>query len=174
MNVNEQIKIYSYHYPFAEKVNPILHKTIEGISVVEDENVPGALQSPFKCEKLFASKEFKLIVEYVRSLILDIPDYRPIFTSTYRPKLELINWWGMFYNEGCHQPSHQHSPAHWSFVYYVNTPKGSSPLLFDYSKKKVFPKAGDVVLFPAFLFHSVVPNKCKNRSVVVGNFYWKI
>ena len=58
-------------------------------------------------------------------------------------------------------------------MYYVNTPKGSSPLIFEAGNKKIDPKEGYLILFPAWLTHFVPPNKCEGRSVIVGNFYWK-
>ena len=159
-----------HSYPFANKVNPILHRFIQENAIKEDAKVPGTMQTNFQCDKLASVKEFKLLIEYVRNLILNIPYNHPSFPC----KLELINWWGMVYNKGQYQNNHNHPPAHWAFVYYVNTPKGSSPLEFSVINKKIFSKAGEVVIFPAWIYHRVRPNKCNDRSCIVGNFYWKV
>ena len=77
------------------------------------------------------------------------------------------------YNKGDYQVSHNHLPNHWSFVYYVNTPRGSSPLVFESSGMKFRPKAGQVIIFPAWLMHYVPSNKCEGRMMIGGNLAYK-
>ena len=71
-----------------------------------------------------------------------------------------------------YQESHWHLPYHWSFVYYENTPRGSSPLVFTQSRKRIRVKEGNFVIFPAGVEHYVPRNKCDERSAVAGNFYY--
>ena len=82
------------------------------------------------------------------------------------------NIWGQWYRKGDFQIAHTHYPNQWSFVYFVNTPRGSSPLVFSRSKKKVAAKAGNMVIFPSWVRHQVPPNKCEGRSVIAGNFFY--
>ena len=89
-------------------------------------------------------------------------EYALLSSPSCRWYLELKDLWGQVYNEGDFQESHDHVPNHWSFVYYVNTPRGSSPLVFESSGKKFRPKAGQVIIFPAWLMHYVPPTT-KNR-----------
>ena len=86
----------------------------------------------------------------------------------------MMDLWGQVYNEGDYQISHSHLPSHVSFVYYVNTPKGSSPLVFAQSGKKVKAESGKMVIFPGSIYHHVPKNKCEGRSVIAGNFYYNI
>ena len=44
---------------------------------------------------------------------------------------KLVHCWGVTYNKGDGVESHNHFPYTISFVYYVNTPEGSSPLMLD-------------------------------------------
>tara|TARA_R100000329_G_C7542364_1_gene191519 strand:+ start:75 stop:599 length:525 start_codon:yes stop_codon:yes gene_type:complete len=171
MFIFQKTEVDQYHYPFAEKVNPTLHEFICSHSTVEDENVPGTLQTPFSYKPLLDLKEFQLVVEYVESIILSTKKI-PWISKDNRWSLDLLTWWAMIYNHGSFQAAHHHDPAHWSFVYYVNTPKGSSPFIFEESNKKIKPKEGDVILFPAWINHRVPPNKCEGRTTIVGNFYW--
>ena len=69
--------------------------------------------------------------------------------------------WGQYYKEGAYQISHYHSHSDWAFVYYVNTPQGSSPLVFDKSEKEVYSEAGEVVIFPGWLRHYSDPHAGK-------------
>ena len=171
MFISQKTEVHQYHYPFAEKINPVLHRFICEHSYTEDPYVPGAEQIPFDYKPLLDLKEFQLIIDYAKSLILNMKS-TPV--SDQIPwSLELLTWWGQLYNRGSFQAPHHHNPTHWAFVYYVNTPRGSSPLIFEAGNKKIDPTEGDLILFPAWLTHFVPPNKCEGRSVIVGNFYWK-
>ena len=88
-------------------------------------------------------------------------------------EMELYNLWGQVYSKNDYQQAHCHLPHHWSFVYYVNTPRGSSPLVFEQSKRKIYPKEGEVIIFPGWIRHYVPPNKCEGRSIIAGNFTYK-
>ncbi len=59
--------------------------------------------------------------------------------------------------------------ATFSFVYFVNTPEGASPLVFSTSGRKVKAQPGKLVLFPAPLRHKVPVNKCDNRVTIASN-----
>ena len=76
--------------------------------------------------------------------------------------------WFAQYNEGDYTKVHSHEPyAVFSWVYFVNCPKGSSPLILNTTKIKA--EEGKLVIFPAFIKHYVPKNKCKNRITLVGN-----
>ena len=70
---------------------------------------------------------------------------------------------------------HNHWPHLWSFVYYVNCPVGSAPLLFDRcihpakGIERVAPKTGLMVMFPGWVHHSVPPHTGEERIIVAGN-----
>ena len=80
------------------------------------------------------------------------------------------NMWFAKYNKGDYCKEHWHYPwALMGFVYFVKCPKGSSPLVFPTSGKKVKAEEGKVVIFAGNIFHSVPPNKCEDRIVMAGN-----
>tara|TARA_B100001996_G_C18307768_1_gene457307 strand:+ start:28 stop:576 length:549 start_codon:yes stop_codon:yes gene_type:complete len=166
MRVHEHAKIHIHQYPFAETLNPILHKIIMDGADKED---MGAIMTDYFS---FEVPEFKKIGNYALDLIRGWEDS---IDTPIRPHDPLIlnNIWGQWYRKGDFQISHVHYPNQWSFVYYVNTPRGSSPLVFTNSKKKVAAKAGNMVIFPSWVRHQVPPNKCEGRSVVGGNFCYE-
>ena len=157
-------KLYSYKYPKAEELNPILHDII--IDITEDSEHPnnmGALMShPYD----FTVKEFNIIVEYVKEVLGSLKDAPHPYKSN---PLKLVEVWGQYYKEDAYQISHYHAHSDWAFVYYVNTPEGSSPLVFDKSEKEIYSKAGEVIIFPGWLIHHVPKNKGEGRSVISGN-----
>tara|TARA_R100001443_G_scaffold116793_1_gene138520 strand:+ start:1820 stop:2329 length:510 start_codon:yes stop_codon:yes gene_type:complete len=79
--------------------------------------------------------------------------------------------WFVRYGEGDYANPHNHIPALYSYCYYINTPRGSSPLVFTESGKKIKAEEGMMVIFPSNLRHHVPPNKCKDRLALTGNIY---
>ena len=160
--------LYSYKYPQAKELNPLLHQVIINRTRNSDHpNNMGALMSePYD----FTVKEFNIIVEYTKSVLAELKDAPYPYKSN---PLKLVEVWGQYYKEGAYQISHYHSHSDWAFVYYVNTPEGSSPLVFDKSEKKVYSKAGEVIIFPGWLIHHVPENKGEGRSVISGNLSYE-
>ena len=85
---------------------------------------------------------------------------------------QFTNAWFAVYNNGDYTKSHIHFPAILSWVYMVNCPEGSSPLVFDTSGDYVEAKDHTMIIFPASMRHSVPENKCSNRIVLAGNICW--
>ena len=83
-------------------------------------------------------------------------------------KLWSVDTWGAIYNKGDFTTIHHHNTAY-SWVYFLQTPKGSSPLLFPISRKTIEPKEGYIIIFPGQMRHSVPPNNCDDRIVLAGN-----
>lgn len=80
-----------------------------------------------------------------------------------------LETWFSRYDEGDYARDHKHFPYMFGWVYFVQTPPGSSPLVFTYSKTRMPPEAGKIVIFPAHMRHSVPRNYCKDRVVLAGN-----
>ena len=78
------------------------------------------------------------------------------------------NWFAR-YGEGDYGKRHRHMTAPFSYVYFINTPPGSSPLVFPTSNTSIEAEAGKLVIFPGDMIHEVPPNQCENRCVLVGN-----
>ena len=78
--------------------------------------------------------------------------------------------WAARLDKGQQTLEHDHLfYATFAFVYFVNVPKGSSPLIFTTSGKKIKAEPGKLVLFPAPLRHKVPINKCDNRVTIASN-----
>lgn len=76
--------------------------------------------------------------------------------------------WAAVYNYGDFAHKHTHNPSVFSFVYYVEAPEGSSPLVFD--DFMIIPQNGLCVIFDGNASHYVPKNKCNGRRVIAGNF----
>jgi hypothetical protein len=82
--------------------------------------------------------------------------------------LHLYEYWGMLYKKGTKTLPHNHFPYAMSFGYYLNVPDGSPPLII--GGEKLYPKEGEVVIFPASTVHSVPESDIDNRVMIAGNF----
>ena len=167
-NVTSATKVHVFKFPLAKKLNTPLHEMITQQAVHEDK---GALMTAWGCHCI---PEFKAIADYAVKMLKSLKKDpgTPVCNDDKDP-LVLYDLWGQYYKKNQFQESHNHHPHHWAFVYYVNTPEGASPLIFSHSNEKFFPKDGQLILFPAFLWHHVPPNQCKERTVVAGNLFYR-
>ena len=159
MLIRERLWIEEYNYPFAEQVNPVLLSYI--LKLDANSGKPYHIHAK-QTHWHLDSKEVKNLIEWITNLLHR--DYE------FRIRLKCPEVWGVVCNEGDFVESHCHSPSQYSFVYYVNVPKGSSSLVFPTSGHRVKPVAGKMVLFDSKLNHEVKYNKCTNRCVISGNF----
>ena len=87
-------------------------------------------------------------------------------------KHKVDHYWIAKYNSGDYTLSHSLYPCLYSFVYLVNSPKGSSPLVFTTSGQSIEAKQGRIVIFPGILEHYVPKNECDNRVIISGNVFF--
>ena len=95
-----------------------------------------------------------------------------LFKLNINTNLRVEHFWLTNYGKGDFTISHYHKPSIHSFVYFVRCPKGSSPLVFTTSKKRVKAEEGKVVVFPGHVLHHVPKNNCEGRVVLAGNIGW--
>ena len=80
--------------------------------------------------------------------------------------------WGLIYKRDNYTSPHSHWPSTWGFVYTVQACDKCSPLIFDQMDESVefVPKTGQMLLFPAWLNHSVPKQQCEHERIkVAGN-----
>ena len=85
--------------------------------------------------------------------------------------------WGIVYNKGKSTKRHSHWPYTYAFGYYLTDTKDSSPLIFPTANKKIWPKRGDLIVFPGHVQHEVpIIESETERLMVAGNIYhsWEV
>ena len=81
----------------------------------------------------------------------------------------LYECWFVIYNKNSGLPTHNHFPYPLTFVYYINTPKGCSPLIINDQEHNM--REGQLIMFNGHAEHSVPPqSKVDGRSVITGVF----
>lgn len=102
-------------------------------------------------------------------------------------KMKIGSMWSIINPKGSFNVSHIHPGCLWSGVYYVQAPKNSGRIAFTeprtqnmvnlakhepdtkrpkhcWTQVKFVPKAGKMILFPAWLYHSVEPNLAEEEG----------
>jgi hypothetical protein len=81
--------------------------------------------------------------------------------------------WGLMYGKGHTCEEHNHWPSLWSYTYCVEACKKCAPLMFNDSANEgtpfhLFPETGQLIVFPAWLNHSVPKQECEHQRVMVA------
>ena len=162
MRVRENLDVIVERHPHYKSINDKLLKEIETIdySFSYETNVKAKMTS-FK----FFPEEGQAIRDWVTTLIFKYYSY----LITGYGKIVHVNSWVARYDDGDSTKDHNHHPIDFNYIYYVNCPKGSSPLILTSSGKKIKAEEGKVVIFPGITQHYVPKNRCDNRIVLAGN-----
>ena len=162
----ENLDVHVHKHPHHKSLNEQLMQDISTLDFVWHEdnihgtNIKGRQFNFVSNPGIPKPKGVQLLEQWVRQVIT--LDYIDINFATWVARLD----------KGQETVSHYHHP-HCSmvFVYFVNTPKGSSPLVFPTSGKKVKAEAGTLVIHPSTLVHKVPPNKCDGRITIASNLH---
>lgn len=143
-------------HPDYEKLNSNLLKESEG--VIYDWSdityVKGKMSEWHIC-----GKYIDVIKEWAKTLT---PSVKGMFPR-------IIDAWYARYDYGNHALVHNHGDIYASFVYYIKTPEGSSPIIFPDENETVEAKEGNLLIFPGHINHYVPENKCEGRVIIAGN-----
>jgi hypothetical protein len=166
MKLSEDLHVLECFYPASSTSNPIFHNLIEENKLrVEGPNSKYYI-TYFKEEP----DEVKSLLEWIHKKICDDIVDIPLVCS---------EAWGVIYNKGDYINTHTHkqgdvidssTPNYFSFVYYVNAPDGSSPLVFPTSGHEIKAENGKVIIFESRLRHYIPSNECEGRYIIAGNF----
>ena len=159
MKIKQELDIIIEKHPQFKSLNKKL--------LLECENCPqnNTLFTNIKGTKLFVkdSPKCTLVLNWVVN-ILKIK----LHGSNSEPIEYDESMWFAKYDKGDYTKVHSHEPyALFSWVYFVNCPRGSSPLVLN--GKRIKAEEGKIVIFPSFIKHHVPKNNCKDRITLVGN-----
>ena len=177
MKVREVYDIIEEKHPYHKSLNEKLMTEISQYRFYSPQDNKYHTQikgSQYNLTKKEESETVRLILQWIENLILN---HDPLYfeeSQVHENVRFKTGCWFAKYNEGDETWRHDHKHVLLGFVYFVNCPKGSSPLVFSTSGKKVKPEEGKVVIFPGSLFHHVPKNKCKNRITLAGNIMFDI
>ena len=82
-------------------------------------------------------------------------------------EFKIAECWGILYDKGQNVIKHNHFPYCLSFVYFVKSPRRSSPLIIE--GKRIKAEEGKLVIFHSDRIHWCNPSKVDGRCCLVGN-----
>lgn len=110
---------------------------------------------------------FKAVADTVESIIQEwYQQHTSLTLETF-----MTTCWGSIYKKGDYSEPHRHTPALYSWVYYVKVNENTSPIQFNANPPFTYhPTSGDGVIFPGWLEHETpVQTVDDDRIIVVGN-----
>jgi len=166
LELRENLPVIIEHHPFYESLNKKIIKETQNHFYQENlknldgnlSNVRAAQTNDYK----ISTPSLELVYEWILTLL--------------RPQnkgwtLRVDNAWLAWYRDKEFAVKHYHHPAAYAFVYFVKCPKGSSPLIFSTSGKRIKAEEGKLVIFHGNLLHHVPKNRCNDRIVLAGNVF---
>ena len=158
MIIIEETEIFLGEHPMGERLRKLLlhESTTVDYSMSYKTNVQASMT-----EWSVETRGIKMMEDWIMNDVLGA------YNKDY--KLYMHNAWFAKYAKEEYTKSHIHLPSVFSFVYFIQSPPGSSPLVFSYNKEEVEPTEGLLVMFPSSVYHHVPPNKCDDRIVLAGN-----
>ena len=164
MRYKENLEVYIEYYSNSQPLNEQILKESVEFRWVDDVRLAGGGSSNVKAsqtqENIVVSPSIKVIYEWVFDRL------RILYPGW---KYGINAAWLARYDKGDYTVSHDHIPAAFSFVYFVKCPKGSAPLIFTTSGKRIKAEEGKVLIFPGNMRHHVPANKSDGRMVLAGN-----
>ena len=157
----------TFEYPYHD-INNKLYNTIDNWSKTE---IPGGAHLTPMNLHTHHLEDINIILTWVKTCLqnsishLSIGDENKIYFKA--NELKIDQCWGILYNKGGKVIKHNHFPYALSFVYFVKTPKGSSPLIIE--GKRIKAEEGKIVIFHASQTHWCNPSKVNGRCCLVGN-----
>ena len=167
--VRHEARVLIGDYPFSDSLNKEVLSLLESGSYenIGHTNVKGSIHTEWHWGP--DNIKFRNLQGYVQEEIERA--FKPGMMRTNRDPLRLHNFWGNVYEKGDYADSHDHKPNHYSFAYFIKAKWYHAPLVFTDSGKKVRPKEGRFVAFPAFLNHHVPKHRYNSRRITLsGNF----
>ena len=163
-------------YPFAKELKTSILPLLEDFKggIPHDETNVKAIHTEWdwESENIYLKKlKIYLLNEVERNFSKNVYNF---LGSKEKAELTIPHYWGNVYNKGDYAQEHSHFPCAFSIVYFLKSQWYHSPFIFSDSGKKVRPKEGRFVIFPAYLWHKVPKHQFKETRITLsGNVYVK-
>ena len=170
ISVKHTADIIKGEYQFADRVKSEVLSLLKVCNPIpqNNSNVKASIHTEWDWE--LDNITFRNLKAYIREEIEKY--YKPGGTSSgTREYLIDKNFWANVYEKGDYAQSHCHKPYDFSFAYFVKSNWYDSPLVFSDSGKRIRPKEGTFVAFPAYLMHHVPQHRYNDTRITLsGNF----
>ena len=167
MKVIHNAEVIVGDYQFADQIKSEVLSLLKVCNPIpqNNSNVKASIHTEWNWEP--NNIKFRNLKAYIREEIEK--HYKPgAMSSGVRNTIECNNFWGNVYKKGDYAQSHCHKPYDYSFAYFVKAKWYDSPLVFTDSKKRIRPKEGTFVAFPAYLNHHVPKHRYNDTRITLS------
>ena len=167
VSVKHNADIIKGEYQFADKVKSEVLSLLKICNPIpqNNSNVKASIHTEWDWEP--DNITFRNLKSYIREEIEKY--YKPGDTSGGgRSKIKNKNFWANVYEKGDYARSHCHKPYDFSFAYFVKSKWYYPPLVFTDSRKRIRPKEGTFVAFPAYLMHHVPKHRFNDTRITLS------
>ena len=155
---------YQFHHNVMKEVHSLLDKGVRPIPP-DHSHVKASIHTEWDWEP--DNITFRNLKAFVRE---EIERYFKPGSMSGGPRLPVncINFWANVYEKGDYARSHCHKPFDYSFAYFVKAKWYDSPLVFTNGGKRIRPKEGRYVIFPAYLKHHVSKHRYNDSRITLS------
>ena len=167
MKVTHNAEVLVGDYQFADKVKEQVLSCLNCCNPIpqDNSNVKASIHTEWDWEP--ENITFRNLKSYIREEIEKV--FQPgQCVGTPREYLKCHNFWANVYEKGDYAQSHCHKPSDFSFAYFVKSKWYDSPLVFTDSGKRIRPKEGTFVAFPAYLLHHVPKHRYNDTRITLS------
>ena len=167
ISVKHKADIIKGEYQFADKVKSEVLSLLKVCNPIpqNNSNVKASIHTEWDWE--IDNITFRNLKAYIREEIEK--HYKPGARSGgSRLMLQNENFWANVYEKGDYTQSHCHRPNTYSFAYFVKSKWYYPPLVFTDSGKRIRPKEGTFVVFPAYLMHHVPKHRYNDTRITLS------
>ena len=161
--VPEKLAVVEFLHPDPDNICDILHNYVKDLPKIGYEPSVNASMS----ERRIHEQQNPALMDFLIWLQKIITNNTQIFGKEGCLRLEEV--WGTTFKKGDNIVPHNHMPFAWTWIFYVNAPEGSSPLVFSESKHSIEVSTGKLLIFEARLQHEVPPCTVDGRCILSGN-----
>lgn len=159
--------LWAYSVPDYENVNKKIISTIEKYKKTKKENYTDDINiNVWQTNwEMYDEVGFREICDIAKNLTISISTKHYNFSNFYP---SVVDCWCNIYtmNSGCRV--HQHFPATFSLVYYVEVPDNSGDIFFPDLECKITPLTGLLLCFRGDTWHGVRFNYTNKDRIVIG------
>ena len=166
ISVKHKADIIKGEYQFADKVKKEVLSLLKVCNPIpqDNSNVKASIHTEWDWEP--DNITFRNLKSYIREEIEK--HWQPGWTWSGRDMLKVKNFWANVYEKGDYAQSHCHKPHDFSFAYFVKSKWYYPPLVFSDSGKRIRPKEGTFVAFPAYLMHHVPKHRYNDTRITLS------
>ena len=167
MEVKHYAKILVGEYQFADKVKEQVLSCLKICNPIpqDNSNVKASIHTEWDWEP--NNITFTNLKSFVQGEI-ERHFHPGAYSGSPRRYLQMENFWANVYEKDDYAEAHCHKPNDFSFAYFVKAKWYDSPLIFVDSGKRIRPKEGRFVAFPAYLRHSVPKHRYNDTRITLS------